>query len=102
MKPEPRPISKMTEAFYRRERENHEHAKTMKQKMTLPKDIARCRGIGSDEEGWREGCDTCLRRLAIATDKPGARVNNMQPPPIIALWCEYHIPKKPENNVCNT
>ena len=97
MKTEPRPISKMTEAFYRRERENHKHAESMKQKMSLPNDIARCSGIGSEKEGWFEDCETCLRRLAIASDNPNARVNNMQPPPIIAFWCEYRIARKPEN-----
>ena len=54
--------------------------------MTLPNDIARCAGVGSDEEGWREGCEDCLRRL----DK-GDAVVHMTPPPIIAFWCEYHI-----------
>ena len=74
----------------------------MKQKITLPNDTARCRGVGSDEEGWFEDCETCLRRLAIASDKPGARVNSMPPPPIIVFWCEYHIQKKSENSSCKT
>ena len=30
----------------------------------LPFDIARCPGVGSDAEGWRDGCETCLRRTA--------------------------------------
>jgi len=55
----------------------------------LPDDVARCAGVGSDAEGWREGCDTCLRRLS-----PGGRVH-MQPPPIIAFWCEFHVPANP-------
>lgn len=50
----------------------------------LPDDVARCAGVGNDAEGWREGCESCLRRLA------GGRVH-MQPPPIIAFWCEYQI-----------
>lgn len=53
--------------------------------MTLPNDIARCSGVGSDEEGWREGCETCLRRLAKGGEY------HMEPPPIIAFWCEYQI-----------
>lgn len=48
-------------------------------------DVARCAGVGNDRDGWREGCESCLRRLA-----PGGHVH-MQPPAIIALWCEYHI-----------
>ncbi|VUZ24138.1 Uncharacterised protein [uncultured Comamonas sp.] len=58
--------------------------------MPLPHDIARCPGVGSDDEneGWREGCETCLRRT-----KPGdERYQSwMQPPPIIAFFCEYLI-----------
>ena len=55
----------------------------------LPDDIARCDGVGSDAEGWREGCDDCLRRLAPPNDP--RRVVVMEPPAIIAFWCEYHI-----------
>lgn len=56
--------------------------------MTLPLDIARCRGVGSDEDGWREGCEGCLRR----TCRPeAARVSYMGPPPSIAFLCEYYI-----------
>ena len=51
----------------------------------LPDDVARCAGVGSDAGGWREGCDLCLRRIAT-----GGRVH-MEPPPIIAFWCEYQI-----------
>lgn len=54
---------------------------------TLPNDIARCGGVGSDEEGWREGCDTCLRRTAPRPDI----VVMIEPPPIIAFECEYLI-----------
>ena len=51
-------------------------------------DIARCPGVGSENEGWREGCETCLRRTA-----PGSphRQVWMEPPAIIAFWCEYLI-----------
>jgi hypothetical protein len=52
----------------------------------LPDDVARCRGVGSDEEGWREGCDVCLRRLAPGN---GEHVANMEPPLIVAFWCEF-------------
>lgn len=37
---------------------------------TLSNDIARCPGVGDDTEGWREGCDDCLRRTAPRPD-PG-------------------------------
>ena len=29
--------------------------------LMLKNDIARCAGVGSDEEGWREGCEDCGR-----------------------------------------
>lgn len=58
---------------------------TSEKQCWLSDDVARCAGVGSDAEGWREGCDTCLRRLA-----PGGRVH-IQPPPIIAFWCEFQI-----------
>jgi len=54
----------------------------------LPNDVARCAGSGNDEDGWREGCDVCLRRLSVAT---GERVVLMLPPPIIVFECEYLI-----------
>ena len=56
--------------------------------MSLPNDVARCAGVGDGEEGWREGCEDCLRRTSPAT---GDRVVMMTPPPIIAFWCEYLI-----------
>lgn len=51
-------------------------------------DIARCQGVGSENEGWREGCETCLRRTA-----PGSphRQAWMEPPAIIAFRGEYLI-----------
>jgi hypothetical protein len=56
----------------------------------LPNDDARCNGYGSDEEGWREGCETCLRRTA-----PREGIGpTIEPPPIIAFECEFLI--KPE------
>ena len=59
-----------------------------KPETMLPNDVARCAGVGDDEEGWREGCDVCLRRLSVAT---GERVVRMLPPPIIVFECEYLI-----------
>jgi len=60
---------------------------------TLPNDIARCDGVGSDdpEEGWRDGCETCLRRTSTRAE----RSIIMEPPPIIAFECEFLI--EPEN-----
>ncbi|MEY3895202.1 MAG: hypothetical protein RLZZ214_721 [Verrucomicrobiota bacterium] len=57
----------------------------------LPNDIARCNGDGDDAEGWREGCETCLRRTAPRSE----RFIMMSPPPIIAFWCEYIIEPEP-------
>jgi hypothetical protein len=54
---------------------------------TLPNDIARCNGDGSDAEGWREGCERCLRRTAPRPEHPII----IAPPPIIAFECEYLI-----------
>jgi len=58
---------------------------------TLPNDVARCEGAGSWDwrEGWfwREGCEDCLRRTA-----PRKGVHSfIEPPLIIAFWCEYQI-----------
>lgn len=58
-------------------------------RRTLGNDIARCDGVGSDAEGWREGCEDCLRRTA---PRHGGYIMT-SPPPIIALWCEMHIPE---------
>ena len=60
------------------------------QVMTLPNDIARCAGVGNDEEGWREGCDECMRR----TSPSGEMQLWMEPPPIIVFECEYRIEPK--------
>lgn len=61
-----------------------------KQKRYLAEDIARCDGSGDDEEGWREGCETCLRRTAIRKHNSWM----MLPPPIIAFECEFLIEPK--------
>ncbi len=58
---------------------------------TLLYDIARCPGVPNlpdEPPGWREGCETCLRRTA-----PGSphRQAWMEPPAIIGFFCEYLI-----------
>jgi len=53
----------------------------------LSADVARCAGVGEDGD-WREGCDTCLRRLSPVIGDIGV---HMSPPLIITFWCEYHI-----------
>jgi hypothetical protein len=61
---------------------------------TLPKDIARCEGIGFDDGSgiaWREGCSTCLRRTAPRPKEPLM----MEPPAIIAFECEHLISPPP-------
>jgi hypothetical protein len=62
---------------------------------TIPNDVARCEGVGYDEDGtwgWREGCETCLRRTA-----PRNGVNSfIEPPKIVAFECEFLI--EPERN----
>lgn len=59
-------------------------------KKTLPSDVARCNGVGFQEDGgfdWREGCDNCLRRTAPR----GASDSMLEPPAIIAFECEFLI-----------
>jgi hypothetical protein len=51
----------------------------------LPKYVARCDGHYTD--GWREGCEHCLRRIAPRPE----RVVMISPPPIIAFECENLI-----------
>lgn len=56
----------------------------------LLNDVARCNGVGFDEDGewgWREGCETCLRRTAPRPEY----CSMIAPPPIIAFECEYLI-----------
>jgi hypothetical protein len=55
----------------------------------LPNDVARCNGVGSDdpEEGWREGCEKCLRRVSPRNEL----FSLMQPPLIIAFECAFLI-----------
>lgn len=61
---------------------------TQNTRTTLAGDIARCDGVGSDVEGWREGCETCLRRTA---PRHGEHVPMVSPPPVIVFECEYRI-----------
>lgn len=55
--------------------------------MDIPYDFARCRGVGDDVEGWREGCEHCLRR----TSPPGPNGQFIEPPAIIVFECEFLI-----------
>lgn len=57
---------------------------------TIPADVARCQGVGSDADGWREGCEDCQRRTTPPIDHP--RVPRMTPPPVIAFECQSYIP----------
>lgn len=54
----------------------------------LPADVARCPGVQGEYGGWREGCETCLRRTSPGH---GERQRWMEPPPIVVFWCEGHI-----------
>lgn len=54
----------------------------------LSYDIARCHGVGSDEEGWREGCEDCLRRTSPGREEWQSHI---APPPIIVFECEFRI-----------
>jgi hypothetical protein len=56
----------------------------------LPNDIARCNGHYA--EGWREGCETCLRRTAPRPEN----YSLMFPPDIVVFECEYFI--EPQNH----
>jgi hypothetical protein len=56
--------------------------------MILPNDVARCAGVGDDEEGWREGCEDCARRTAGSTSEVSTW---MLPPAIIVFCCEFRI-----------
>lgn len=58
-----------------------------KEPANLPDDFARCNGVGCVEDGWREGCEHCLRRTAARR----TFVCMIAPPPIIAFECEFLI-----------
>ena len=57
------------------------------QRAKLADDVGRCNGVGSDDEGWREGCETCLRRTAPRPE-PFWKIT---PPAIVAFECEFLI-----------
>jgi hypothetical protein len=58
----------------------------------LPNDDARCNGYGSDEDGWRKGCEICVRRTA---PRPG--VYSLIPPPAtVAFQCPRLIEPEEE------
>jgi hypothetical protein len=59
-------------------------------KNWLPNDYARCNGEwieDGENSGWREGCETCLRRTA----KKPEYYSLIDPPEILAFECEYLI-----------
>jgi hypothetical protein len=59
-------------------------------KNWLPNDYARCNGSwieDGEHSGWREGCETCLRRTA----KKPEYYSLIDPPEILAFECEYLI-----------
>jgi hypothetical protein len=52
-------------------------------------EVLGCPGDGYSEDGrwwWRQGCEDCLRRT-----RPDPADGVIQPPPIIAFWCELRI-----------
>jgi hypothetical protein len=52
-------------------------------------EVLGCPGDGGREDGqwhWREGCEDCLRRT-----RPDPADGVIEPPPIIAFWCELRI-----------
>lgn len=53
----------------------------------LANDIARCPGVSNDADGWREGCEDCLRRTAPRPDPAWW----MTPPAVIVFECESRI-----------
>jgi len=59
---------------------------------TLPGGVARCAGIGSDDDGWYEECETCLRRTAAPSDHP--RQSHMAPPAVITFFCPSYMSDK--------
>ena len=55
-------------------------------------DFARCSGIGSDEEGWYEEGETCMRRTAAPSGHPWQ--SHMDPPRIITFFCPSYVSDK--------
>ena len=56
--------------------------------MSLPDDIARCRGVGDDADGWREDCVNCLRRTTPPT---GHDQCWMEPYPLLVFCCPWYM-----------
>jgi Protein chain release factor A len=77
---------------YRHPHKNKSAAlKQLRQKLTIPNlpfDDARCVGVGNDQEGWRTGCEVCLRRLS-----PGNPLDqwHTDPPELVNGECELII-----------
>jgi len=60
---------------------------------SLPFSVERCPGDDYEEDGvigWREGCETCLRRISPPHPDPSQQ-QWISPPPVIAFFCEYLI-----------
>jgi hypothetical protein len=52
-------------------------------------EVLGCPGDGYSEDArwdWREGCEDCQRRI-----RPDPADGVIEPPPIIAFWCELRI-----------
>ena len=57
----------------------------------LLNDVARCAGVGSDVEGWREGCEDCMRRTSPA----GEWTPWMEPPAIMRFGARTGLSHEP-------
>lgn len=55
----------------------------------LADDVARCAGVGSDDDGWRDGCECCARRLSDPATS--GQTKFVTPPAMIVFCCEHHI-----------
>jgi len=58
--------------------------------VNLPSDYARCKGVGNDMEGWRDGCEHCLRRTSRAIPNS----TWIEPPGHIVFMCEYLVDER--------
>lgn len=54
----------------------------------MMQDDARCPGVGDELDGWREGCEDCLRRT---TPPSGHHQQWMQPELIIVFMCPWYM-----------
>lgn len=57
----------------------------------LPNDVAKCNGVGEEEDGimyWRDGCERCARRLYPVHWE---YAYYLEPPTIIDFECDYLI-----------